>query len=75
DVEGMVKVVADKAFGEVLGVHMIGPEVTEMLGEMSLARLLEGTTREVGWLVHSHPTLSEAMKEAALDADGQAIHI
>ncbi|MSQ22767.1 MAG: dihydrolipoyl dehydrogenase [Dehalococcoidia bacterium] len=75
DVEGMVKVVADKAYGELLGVHMIGPDVTEMLGEMSLARLLEGTTREVGWLVHSHPTLSEALKEAALDADGQAIHI
>lgn len=75
DVEGMVKVVADKEYGELLGVHMIGPDVTEMLGEMSMARLLEGTTREVGWLVHSHPTLSEALKEAALDADGQAIHI
>lgn len=75
DVEGMAKVVADKEYGELLGVHMIGPEVTEMLGEMSLARLLEGTTREVGWLVHSHPTLSEAIKEAALNADGQAIHI
>ena len=75
DVEGMVKVVADKEYGELLGVHMIGPDVTEMLGEMSLGRLLEGTTREVGWLVHSHPSLSEALKEAALDADGQAIHI
>ncbi len=75
EVEGMVKVVASKEHGELLGVHMIGPDVTEMLGEMSLARLLEGTTREVGWLVHSHPTLSEALKEAALNADGQAIHI
>ncbi|MBI4311766.1 MAG: dihydrolipoyl dehydrogenase [Chloroflexi bacterium] len=75
DTEGMVKVVADKEYGEILGAHMIGPEVTELLGEMSLARLLEGTTHEVGWLVHSHPTLSEALKEAALAADGQAIHI
>ncbi len=75
DAEGMVKVVADKEYGELLGVHMIGPDVTEMLGEMSLAHLLEGTTREVGWLVHSHPTLSEALKEAALNADGRAIHI
>ena len=75
DVEGMVKVVTEKSYGELLGVHMIGPEVTEMLGELSLGRLLEGTTHEVGWLVHSHPTLSEALKEAALDADGQAIHI
>ena len=75
DVDGMVKVVANKEYGELLGVHMIGPDVTEMLGELSLGRLLEGTTREVGWLVHSHPSLSEALKEAALDTDGQAIHI
>ena len=75
DTEGMVKVVADEEYGELLGVHMIGPEVTELLGELSLGRLLEGTTNEVGWLVHSHPTLSEALKEAALAADGKAIHI
>ncbi len=75
DTEGMVKVVADEEYGELLGVHMIGPEVTELLGELSLGRLLEGTTHEVGWLVHSHPTLSEALKEAALAADGKAIHI
>ena len=75
DAEGIVKVVADKDYGELLGVHMIGPDVTEMLGELSLGHLLEGTTHEVGWMVHSHPTLSEALKEAALDADGRAIHI
>ncbi|MEE8443409.1 MAG: FAD-dependent oxidoreductase, partial [Dehalococcoidia bacterium] len=75
ETEGMVKVVADNSYGELLGVHMIGPDVTEMLGEASLGRLLEGTTHELGWLVHAHPTLSEALKEAALDADGQAIHI
>ena len=75
ETEGMVKVVVDKASGELLGAHMIGPDVTEMLGELSLARLLEGTNREVGWMVHSHPTLSEALKEAALAADGEAIHI
>ncbi|MBI4338557.1 MAG: dihydrolipoyl dehydrogenase [Chloroflexi bacterium] len=75
DTEGFVKMVAEAEYGEILGVHMIGPEVTELLGELSLARLLEGTTHEVGSLVHSHPTLSEALKEAALAADGQAIHI
>lgn len=75
DTEGMVKIVAGKQYGEILGAHMIGPEVTELLGELSLGRLLEGTTSEVGWLVHAHPTLSEALKEAALAADGQAIHI
>lgn len=75
EAEGMVKVVADRSYGELLGVHMIGPDVTEMLGEVSLGRLLEGTTHELGWLVHAHPTLSEALKEAALDAEGRAIHV
>jgi len=60
--------------GDILGAHMIGAEATEMLGELSLARLLEGTSSELGWLVHPHPTISEMVKEAALDADGEAIH-
>ena len=72
---GMVKLVVDEKHGELLGAHLIGPEVTELLAELSIARLLEGTTHELGWMVHSHPTLSEAVKEAALAADGQAIHI
>ena len=72
--EGLVKVVVN-SFGEIIGAHLIGPEVTELLAELSLARLLEGTTNEVGWMVHSHPTLSEAIKEAALAADGRAIHV
>ncbi len=75
DAEGMTKVVADKQYGEILGAHMIGPDVTEMLAEWSLGHHLEGTTREIGWVVHSHPTISETLKEAALAADGEAIHI
>ena len=75
ETEGMVKVVVDRVSGELRGAHMIGPEVTEMLGELSLAHLLEGTNREVGRMVHAHPTLSEALKEAALAADGEAIHM
>ncbi len=74
ETDGFVKVVSDAEIGEILGVHMIGPEVTELLGEASLARLLEGTTTEIGWLVHPHPTISEALKEAALAAEGEAIH-
>ena len=73
--EGFVKAVVDEQYGEILGAHMIGPEVTELLAELSMARLLEGTAQEVGWLVHSHPTLSEAVKEAALAARGEAIHV
>ena len=72
--DGFIKVVADAEIGEILGVHMIGAEVTELLGEASLARLLEGTVTEIGSLVHPHPTISEALKEAALAAEGEAIH-
>ncbi len=72
---GMVKLVVDDEVGELLGAHMIGPEATELLGEVGLSRLLEGTTAELGWLVHPHPTISETIKEAALAVEGEAIHI
>ena len=73
--EGMVKLVVDAEIGEILGAHMIGAEVTELLGELAMTQLLEATTTELGWLVHPHPTISEALKEAALAAEGEAIHI
>ena len=72
---GMVKLVVDAKHGELLGGHMIGPEVTELLGELSMTRLLEGTTLELGWAVHAHPSLSEMLKEAALGAQGRTIHM
>ncbi|MYC31536.1 MAG: dihydrolipoyl dehydrogenase [Chloroflexi bacterium] len=75
ETDGMVKLVVDSRFGEILGAHMVGPEVTELLGELSLTRLLEGTTLELGWMVHAHPTISEVIKEAALAADGRAVHM
>jgi dihydrolipoamide dehydrogenase len=75
ETEGFVKLVTDGDSGEILGAHMIGAEVTEMLPELMMTSLLEGSVKELGWLVHSHPTLSEAVKEAALAVDGQAIHI
>jgi len=75
ETEGMVKLVVDSRHGELLGGHMIGPEVTELLGELSLTRLLEGTTLELGWAVHAHPTISEMLKEAALDAQDRALHM
>ena len=73
--EGIVKLVVDGKYGEILGAHMIGPEVTELLGELSLAKVLEGTTLELGWAVHPHPSISEMLKEAALSAQGRAIHM
>ena len=75
DTEGFVKLVVNAQYGELLGGHMIGPEVTELLGELALTKLLEGTTLELGWAVHPHPTISEMLKEAALDAQGRALHM
>ncbi|MCH8205548.1 MAG: dihydrolipoyl dehydrogenase [Chloroflexi bacterium] len=75
EVDGLVKLVVDSEVGEILGAHMVGSEVTELLGEVAMTRLLEGTTAELGWLVHPHPTISEMLKEAALGAEGEAIHI
>ena len=72
---GLVKVVADAKYGEILGVHMIGPEVTELLPEWVLARNYELTPSEVARSVHAHPTLTEVMAEAAHAVEGQAIHI
>ena len=74
ETEGIVKLVVDEKYGELLGGHMIGPEVTELLGELSMTKLLEGTTLELGWAVHAPPSLSEMVKEAALSAQGRAIH-
>ena len=75
EVEGLVKLVVDSEVGEILGAHMVGSEVTELLGEVAMTRLLEGTTTELGWLVHPHPTISEMLKEAALAVDGEAVHV
>ena len=72
---GMIKLVVDDEVGELLGAHIIGAEATELLGEIGMTRLLEGTTTELGWLVHPHPTISETIKEAALAVEGEAIHI
>jgi dihydrolipoamide dehydrogenase len=75
ETEGFVKVVADKATGEILGVHIIGPEATEIIHEFTLGRTLEATLEEIIHTIHAHPTLSEAALEATLAALGQAIHI
>ncbi|MSQ33389.1 MAG: dihydrolipoyl dehydrogenase [Dehalococcoidia bacterium] len=73
--EGLIKLVVDAKYGAILGACMIGHEVTEMLGELSLARALEATTAELALTVHAHPTLSEVIREVALVAEGQGLHI
>jgi dihydrolipoamide dehydrogenase len=75
DTEGFVKVVADAEYGEILGLHIIGPEATEMIAEATMARTLEATLEEVHHSIHAHPTLSETVAEACLAALGRPIHI
>ncbi|PPA71354.1 dihydrolipoyl dehydrogenase [Jeotgalibacillus proteolyticus] len=72
--DGFVKIIADKKSNDILGVHMIGPHVTDMISEAGLARVLDATPWEVGQTIHPHPSLSEAIGEAALAVDGKAIH-
>ncbi|WP_163102654.1 dihydrolipoyl dehydrogenase [Peribacillus alkalitolerans] len=72
--DGFVKIVADKDTDDILGVHMIGPHVTDMISEAGLAKVLDATPWEVAHTIHPHPTLSEAIGEAALAVDGLAIH-
>ena len=73
--EGMVKLIFDKKYGELLGAHIIGAEATELIGELAIAKALEATPVELKRTMHAHPTLSEMIMEAAGDADGSAIHL
>jgi len=75
ETEGLLKIIADKGTGEILGVHILGAEATELIHEFAVGRTLEATLEEIVHTVHAHPTLSEASLEAALSALGQAIHI
>jgi dihydrolipoamide dehydrogenase len=75
DAVGFVKIISDKKYGEILGAHMIGPDVTELLPELTLARQWELTPHEIARNVHAHPTLSEALKEAAHGLEGHMINL
>ncbi len=75
ETDGFVKVLADRKYGEVLGVHIVAPRATDMIGEACLAMRLESTILDVASVVHAHPTLSETMLEASLGAREMAIHI
>ena len=71
---GMIKIVSEAKYGQILGVHIIGPQASNLIAEAVLAMKLEATPLELGSTIHAHPTLSEAMMEAALDARGETIH-
>lgn len=72
---GLIKLAADKQYGEILGVQIIGPRATDLIAECALAIGMEATIDEIVAAIHVHHTVSEAIREAALDADRRAIHI
>lgn len=73
--DGFIKIISDARYGEILGAHMVGPHVTELLPELTLARMYELTAEEIARNVHAHPTLSEVLMEAAHGVEGEPIHI
>lgn len=75
EAKGFVKMVFDAKYGEILGAHMIGPDVTEMIGEIGVARTLEATAETIFKTIHAHPTLNEAVMEAAAQAYGESPNI
>jgi len=75
ETEGFVKIIRDKKYGEILGAHIVGGHASEMIHELTVARENEYTVEEVELAVHAHPTLSEAIAEAALDSMGRVMHI
>ena len=72
--EGFVKIIFDSQYGELLGCHIIGSEATELIQELVLAKSLEATWENIAYTMHPHPTLSEAIMEAAMDAYGNGVH-
>ena len=72
--DGFVKMVADKSTDRLLGVHMIGPHVSELINECVLAMEYQASSEDLARTIHAHPTLSEAVHEAALAVDRRAIH-
>jgi dihydrolipoamide dehydrogenase len=72
--EGFIKIVSDAQYGEILGVHIIGPQATELIAEAVTAMELEGTVEDLMWTIHAHPTLSEAMLDASNSVYGMAIN-
>jgi dihydrolipoamide dehydrogenase len=75
ETEGFVKIIRDKKYGEILGAHIVGGHASEILHELAVARENEYTVEEVDLAIHAHPTLSEAIAEAALDSMGRVVHI
>ncbi|KOY83222.1 dihydrolipoyl dehydrogenase [Lysinibacillus macroides] len=74
ETEGFVKIIADQKTDDILGIHMVGPHVTDLIGEASLAKVLDATPWEMSQAIHPHPSLNEVLAESALAVDARAIH-
>ncbi|HBT73766.1 MAG TPA: dihydrolipoyl dehydrogenase, partial [Lysinibacillus sp.] len=74
EAEGFVKIIADEETDDILGIHMVGPHVTDLIGEASLAKVLDATPWEISQAIHPHPSLNEVLVESALAVDDRAIH-
>jgi len=74
ETDGFVKIITEAKYGEILGAHIIGSHATELIHELAVARENEFTVEEIDLAIHAHPTLSEAIAEAALDSMGRVIH-
>ena len=75
DVSGIVKYVVDEKYGEILGLHIVGPRATDLIVEGALAIRLEATVDDIATTIHAHPTIGEALSEAALASRNEAIHM
>ncbi len=75
DTEGMVKIITDASSGEILGIHIIGPKASDLIGEAAVAMKMEATAEDIAETIHAHPTLTEAIMEASHSVLGKAIHI
>ncbi|MBI4422009.1 MAG: dihydrolipoyl dehydrogenase, partial [Gemmatimonadetes bacterium] len=75
ETEGFVKIIRDKKYGEILGAHIVASHASELIHELGVARENEYTVEEVELAIHAHPTLSEAVAEAALDSLGRVLHV
>ena len=71
---GLAKILAEPRYGQIVGAHVVGHSATELIAELGLALTLEATTSEIAATCHAHPTLSEALLEAALSAEGRSIN-
>ena len=75
ETEGFVKIIRGAKYGEILGAHIVGAHASEMIHELAVARENEYTVEEIDLAIHAHPTMSEAVAEAALDSLGRVIHM